>query len=179
MRISLAFFTCGFFMAIIETRLYSHMLRLGLNGSQAALAFTIYGIMSMAGPVFSGFLCSKTKCKWVLGTLYGLRTVAVLLFLLIPKNIYTVYGFVIVLGLLGSATVPPTTNLISKLYGFKKIGMLLGVSFVFHQIGSFISTWLGGIIISNSGSFNLIWVLGGALAGAAAILSYTVNEKTN
>lgn len=176
LQIAMAFFTCGFFMAIIETQLYSQILDLGFSGSTAAFAFTVYGIMGMVGPVIAGFLCVRIRCKWVLGTFYALRPAAVIAFLLLPKTMFTVYGFVIALGLIGNSTVPPTTNLLSKLYGFQKLGMLSGIAFVFHQVGSFISTWLGGILISSVGSYTPIWLAGAALAGAAAILSYTIME---
>lgn len=176
LHIAMAFFTCGFFMAIIETHLYSQMLALGVSGSTAALAFTVYGIMGMIGPVIAGFLCVRIRCKWVLGTMYLLRPVAVLVFLLLPKTIFTIFAFVIALGLIGNSTVPPTTNLLSKLYGFQKLGMLSGIAFVFHQIGSFISTWLGGILVSSSGNYTPIWLAGALLAGVAAILSYTIRE---
>lgn len=176
LHIAAAFFTCGFFMAIIETQLYSQMIDLGFSGSTAAFAFTVYGIMGMIGPVIAGFLCARIRSKWVLGTFYGLRPAAVITFLLLPKTVFSIYAFVIALGLIGNSTVPPTTNLISKLYGFKKLGMLSGFAFVFHQAGSFISTWLGGILASSAGSYTPIWLVGSVLAGMAAILSYTIKE---
>lgn len=176
LHIAAAFFSCGFFMAITETQFYSQMLSLGFSSSTAAFAFTVYGVMGMVGPVISGFLCTRTRCKWVLGTFYGLRPAAVILFLLLPKTGFTVYAFIVVLGLIGNSTVPATTNLLSKLYGFKKLGMLLGIAFVFHQAGSFISTWLGGVLVSSAGGYAPLWLAGAALAAAAAALSYTVRE---
>ena len=55
------------------------------------------------------------------------------------------------------------------------IGLLLGTAFVFHQIGSFISTWLGGVLGAN-GQYLLLWVTGAVLATAAALLCYTIKE---
>ena len=172
---ALAFFTCGFFMAIIETQLYSQILSLGFSGKVAALGFTIYGIFGMIGPMLSGFLCVRMRCKWVVGTCYALRPVAVLLFYLMKPSGFSVYFFLIFLGLIGNSTVPPTSNLISKLYGVRKVGLLLGTAFVFHQIGSFISTWLGGIL-GAGGRYALIWIAGSILAVAAALLCYTIKE---
>lgn len=177
LHIAMAFFTCGFFMAIIETQFYTQILALGFSGSTAALAFTVYGIMGMLGPVAAGFLCVKVRCKWVLGTFYALRPAAILAFLLLPKTIFTVYAFIIALGLIGNSTVPPTTNLLSKLYGFKQLGMLSGIAFVFHQVGSFISTWLGGVLVSSTGDYTLIWLAGAVLAGAGSVFSYTIKES--
>ena len=94
-----------------------------------------------------------------------------------PKTLFAIYFFVVFLGLIGNATVPPTSNLLSKLYGAKKLGLLLGIAFVFHQIGNFLSTYLGGILVSRTGSYNLVWLAGAGLAAAAAFLSYTVRES--
>ena len=175
LQVSLAFFTCGFFMAIIETQLYPQLVGSGLSGKVVAFGFTIYGIFGMLGPVIAGFLCVKMRCKWVVGTCYALRPVAIAVFYMMKPSVFSAYFFLIFLGLIGNSTVPPTTNLISKMYGVRKVGLLLGTAFVFHQIGSFISTWLGGILGSN-GQYMLLWIIGGALSIAAALLCYTVNE---
>lgn len=176
LHIAFAFFTCGFFMAIIETQLYAQMLDLGFSDGRAAFGFAVYGIMGMIGPAVAGFLCVRFRCKWVLGALYGLRPVAVIAFLLLPKTPFTIYAFSVALGLIGNATVPPTTNLLGKLYGFQRLGMLSGIAFVFHQVGSFLSTWLGGVLVSSLGSYTLIWLAGAVFAGAGAILSFTIRE---
>lgn len=177
MHLALAFFTCGFFMAIIETYLYPQLISYGFSGSKVAFLFTIYGVMGMVGPVIAGFICGKINPKWVLGTLYGLRPVFIILFMLLPKNNLVVYAFVIGLGLVGNATVPPTTLLISKFFGNRKMPTLSGIAMVFHQIGSSVSTWLGGVFIRSSGNYNTIWGCGAAVAAAAAILCYTVKER--
>ncbi len=176
-HLALAFFTCGFFMAIIETYLYPQLISYGFPGGEVAFMFTLYGIMGMIGPMIAGFLSGKVNPKWVLGTIYGLRPVLVILFLLLPKTPVTVYGFIIGLGLTGNSTVPPTTLLISKFFGNWKMPTLSGIAMVFHQIGSFISTWLGGILIAVNGNYNTIWLCGGAVAFVAAILCYTVKEE--
>ncbi len=176
-HLALAFFTCGFFMAIIETYLYPQLISYGLSGDGVAALFTVYGIMGMIGPIVAGFLCGKVNPKWVLGTIYGLRPVLVVLFILLPKTDAIVYAFVIGLGLVGNATVPPTTLLISKFFGSRKMPTLSGVAMVFHQIGSAVSTWIGGSLIRSGAGYNTVWLCGAAVATAAAILSYTVKER--
>lgn len=174
LHLALAFFTCGFFMAIIETYLYPQLISYGFSGSKVAFLFTVYGIMGMIGPVISGFLCGRLNPKWVLGTTYGLRPVLVILFLLLPKTEPAVYAFVIGLGLVGNATVPPTTLLIDKFFGSRKMPTLSGIAMVFHQIGSALSTALGSVLIQSKGGYNTIWLCGATVALIAAILCYTV-----
>ncbi len=176
MHLALAFFTCGFFMAIIETYLYPQLISYGFPGSEVAFLFTLYGIMGMIGPVIAGFLCGKINPKLVLGTTYGLRPVLIILFILLPKSKSVVYAFVIGLGLVGNATVPPTTLLISSFFGSRKMPTLSGIAMVFHQIGSAVSTWIGGVLIHSGGDYNALWLCGAAVATLAAILCYTVKE---
>lgn len=52
--LSLAFFTCGFHMAIIETHLYTQFTGYGFSEQSVTYAFSIYGIATMAGSVVSG-----------------------------------------------------------------------------------------------------------------------------
>lgn len=174
LHLALAFFTCGFFMAIIETYLYPQLISYGFSGSKVAFLFTVYGIMGMIGPVISGFLCGKINPTIVLGTTYALRPVLVILFLLLPKSEPAVYAFVIGLGLVGNATVPPTTLLIERFFGSRKMPTLSGIAMVFHQIGSALSTALGGVLIQQKYGYNIIWLCGAAVALIAAILCYTV-----
>ena len=179
MHLALAFFTCGFFMAIIETYLYPQLISYGFYGSKVAFLFTIYGIMGMIGPVIAGFLCGKVNPKLVLGTLYGLRPILIVFFMMLPKSNLVVYAFVIDLGLVGNATVPPTTLLINKFFGNRKMPTLSGIAMVFHQVGSSVSTWLGGVFIRSSENYSIIWLCGAAVAAAAAVLCYTVKEHYN
>lgn len=61
--LSLAFFTCGFHMAIIETHLYTQFTTYGFSEQNVTYAFSIYGIATMAGSVVSGYLGSRFSMK--------------------------------------------------------------------------------------------------------------------
>lgn len=147
-------------MAIIETNLFSQIVALGIAENVAALCFSVYGIATVAGSLISGFFCSKVRMKWVVGSLYGSRAIWILAFLLLPKTIPTVIAFAILLGLTGAATVTPTSGIVGKLFGSENIATLFGIVFVAHQLGSFFSTWLGGLCLEATGGYTLIWCVG-------------------
>ena len=172
----IGFFTCGFHMAIIETHLYTQITAYGLPEETAAYAFSIYGFASIVGSVLSGAACSRIQMKNVLGFLYGLRCVIILIFFLMPKTLLTVYSFTILLGMTGSATVPPTSSLVSRTFGAAKLATLFGIVFVAHQIGSFFSAWLGGVSISATGSYTLIWGASALLSVLASFVSFRIKE---
>ena len=119
--LSLAFFTCGFHMAIIETHLYTQFTSYGFTEQSVTYAFSIYGIATMAGSVVSGYLGSRFPMKKVLGGFYASRTIWTVGFLLLPKSPAAMYAFAILLGFTGAATVPPLrhtrSSSASALYG--------------------------------------------------------------
>lgn len=171
------FFTCGFHMAIIETHLYTQITTYGFEQEIAAYAFSAYGIATLTGCLISGGLCGRFSMKNILGGLYAFRVVLVLAFLVLPKTLVTIYGFAILLGLTGNATVPPTSGLTERLFGAAKLAALFGVVFFAHQIGSFFSAWLGGVCLTAAGGYGLIWLADAAFCGLAAAVSLTIRQK--
>lgn len=168
------FFTCGFHMAIIETHLFTQITTFGFSEQTAAYAFSVYGIATMIGSVISGALCGQFSMKTVLGWLYASRGGMILVFMVLPKSLLTIYGFAALLGLTGNATVPPTSGLTERLFGAAKLATLFGVVFFSHQIGSFFSAWLGGVCLSATGDYTVIWLADVAFSGMAAMVSWRI-----
>lgn len=175
--LSLAFFTCGFHMAIIETHLYTQLTGYGFSEQSVTYAFSLYGIATMLGSVASGYLGSRFSMNAVLGSLYGSRAIWTVGFLLLPKSLATMYLFAVLLGFTGAATVPPTSGLIGKLFGPAALGTLFGASFIFHQIGSFVSAWIGGLTVASTGDYVLIWCIDAVLCIAAAIFAFCAKVR--
>ena len=172
--LSLAFFTCGFHMAIIETHLYTQFTTYGFTEQSVTYAFSLYGVATMLGSVTTGYLGSRFSMKTVLGCFYGSRAVWTAAFLLLPKSLVNMYAFAILLGFTGAATVPPTSGLIGRLFGPAALGTLFGVAFLFHQVGSFVSAWIGGLTVAATGGYTLIWCIDAALCVAAAVFAFRV-----
>jgi MFS family permease len=175
--IALAFFTCGFHMSIIETHLYSQYVSYGFDDTLVAFAFSFYGVAAMLGCILTGFLDTKFKNKWVLGCTYASRILIGAVLLLLPKSVLLVYITAFLLGLTGNATVPPTSGLLTKLFGAKNLGALFGIAFLFHQVGAFFSSWLGGIIVAKTGGYDLYWIVSMIFTAGAAALAFCVDEK--
>lgn len=174
-----AFFTCGFHMAIIETHLFSNMTSAGIADSTASYLFSFYGITTMLGSVITGALGSRFRMKWIAGITFVSRLFIIGGFLLLPKTVITFAAFAMLLGLTGTATVPPVSGMTSKLFGSACLGTLFGILFVSHQLGSFFSSWLGGISITVTESYTAIWLVSGVLALLAGCACFMVKEPIN
>lgn len=146
----------------------------GFTEQSVTYAFSIYGIATMAGSVVSGYLGSRFPMKKVLGGFYASRTLWIIGFLLLPKSPVTMYLFAILLGFTGAATVPPTSGLIGRRFGPTALGTLFGVSFLCHQLGSFVSAWIGGLTVTATGDYTLLWCIDAALCILAAACDFRV-----
>lgn len=172
----IGFTTCGFHMSLIQNHLFSWMVSYGIDRRMATFAYTMFGIGTMAGAFLCGLICSRAALKNVLGSLYLARTVIVVIFLvLLPKNMITVTVFAIALGLTGDATVTPTSEIISHRFGAANMALLFGLTFICHQIGAFLGTWLTGVLLDATGSYLLMWMVDVVLAVLAAIASYRIS----
>lgn len=170
----IGFSTCGFHMAIIETHLFSQYVSSGIPGGTASFALTIYGITTMLGAVITGFLGQKFRMKNVLAAVYGIRVLIAAAFILLPKSVPFAFAATGLLGLTGDSTVPPTTGIISNKVGVAKMAVVYGSIFIGHQIGAFLSAWLGGILVSTALSYTALWIADLCLGAVAAIASFKV-----
>ena len=94
-----------------------------------------------------------------------------------PKTEFTVLAFCVWMGLTYMAVLPPTAGLIGQLYGAKRLPTLLGITFMLHQVGAFLGSWLGGVFVEATGSYDGMWVLDLGLGVAAAALALTIRER--
>lgn len=178
--ILIGFATCGFNMSIIESHLFSQYLSYGISGKTASLTLTIYGIATMTGAVFVGFLGAKFRMKNILGCVYAMRILISLGFLILPKTVPFAFLATTLLGMSGDATVPPTSGIISRKFGAEKMAVLYGFTLIGHQIGAFASSYLGGILVKMNMGYSPLWAINMVLAVIASIASFSIrNDKTS
>jgi predicted MFS family arabinose efflux permease len=170
------FFTCGFHIAFLVTHLPGEVALCGLPASVSAASLAIIGLANIAGSLGVGWLAQTQRMKMLLFWIYGIRAIAIALYLMAPHTSLTFYVFAMVLGLTWLATVPPTAGLVGKLFGVRYLATLFGLTFLSHQIGAFFGAWLGGIAVAASGSYDWMWYADIALAAAAALVNLPIRE---
>ena len=65
-------------------------------------------------------------------------------------------------------------GIMQPVFGPAALGTLFGVAFLFHQVGSFVSAWVGGLTVTATGGYTLIWCIDAVLCVAAAALAFHV-----
>ncbi len=170
------FFVCGFQVAFITAHFPAYIADIGVDTRYAVIALSLIGFFNIIGSLGAGYIGQRYSKPMFLVFIYLGRSVLVTAFLLLPQTPATVITFSIIMGLLWLSTVPPTNALVAIMFGTRHLGMLGGVVFFSHQIGSFIGVWLGGYLYDRFGTYDPVWWLGVALGIFAAVVHWPIRE---
>ncbi len=172
------FFVCGFHVAFLATHLPGVVAACGLPPQVGAWSLAMLGLFNIVGSVGIGWLMGRGpwRMKSMLSTIYAIRGVAVLLFVLAPKTTPVMLVFAAVMGVTFLSTVPPTATLVARFFGPANMATLFGLVMLTHQIGGFLGAWLGGKAFEATGSYDWIWYADIVLAAAAALLHLPIKE---
>jgi MFS family permease len=171
------FFVCGFQVAFITAHFPAYIGDIGIDATYAVLAIALIGFFNVIGSLASGVIGQRYSKPRFLALIYVARSVAVTAFLLLPQSGFSVIVFSIVMGLLWLSTVPPTNALVAIMFGTRYLGMLGGIVFLSHQIGSFLGVWMGGYLYEVYGTYDPVWWLGVALGIFAAFVHWPISER--
>jgi MFS family permease len=170
------FFVCGFQLAFVTVHFPPYIRDIGIDAKYAVIAMSAIGFFNIIGSLASGYLGQRYSKPYLLALNYLSRAVLIAAFLLLPQTPFTVIGFAVIMGLLWLSTVPPTNALVAIMFGTRHLGMLGGIVFLSHQIGSFLGVWLGGYLYDRLGSYDPVWWLGAALGVFAAVVHWPIKE---
>jgi MFS family permease len=173
----LGFFTCGFQLLFITVHLPAYLVDRGLSVDAGAWTLGVIGLFNIVGSLGSGWLGDRMPKRYLLSVIYTLRSLAVIAFISAPMSNASAIIFGAVMGLLWLSTVPPTSGLVALMFGTRWMATLFGFAFFSHQVGGFLGVWLGGVLYSTTGSYNVVWWISVALGIVSAIINLPIIEK--
>ena len=171
------YFVCGFQVVFIGVHMPSYLKDHGLSQDVATGALALIGLFNVIGTYTAGALGQRLPKRYILSTIYALRSVAIVIFLSVPLSPTSVYVFASVMGVLWLSTVPPTNAIVAQVFGVRYLSMLGGFVFLSHQVGSFLGVWLGGKLYDSTGSYDVVWWIAVGLGVFAALVNLPVRES--
>jgi MFS family permease len=173
----LGFFTCGFQLLFITVHLPAYLIDRGLSVEAGAWAIGVIGLFNIIGSIAAGWLGDRMPKRYLLSIIYVLRSLAVVAFITLPVTTGSAILFGAVMGLLWLSTVPPTSGLVALMFGTRWMATLFGFAFFSHQVGGFLGVWLGGVLYTSTGSYDVVWWLSVLLGVVSAIINLPIIEK--
>lgn len=189
--IFIGFFSCGYQLAFITAHFPAFITEMcgpiapdsllyavGVTSASGlgAISIALIGFFNIGGTLFAGWLGNRYSRKYLLATIYLLRTLVSAAFILAPITPETVVLFSVAMGSLWLATVPLTSGLVAHIYGLKYMGTLYGLVFFSHQLGGFLGVWLGGAMYDVYNDYTLVWWVGVGVGALSAIIHLPVKE---
>ena len=171
------FFVCGFHITLVGTHVPKYVIDRGLESWTAAAILSLIGLFNIFGSLLSGYLSTKISKKFILSSIYALRGVSIILFIFLPASNISAFIFGASFGFLWLSTVPATSGIVAHIFGTKYLGVLYGIVFLSHQIGSFFGAFLGGLFYDIYGSYDYAWYLAIILSVFAALVHLPIKEQ--
>ena len=171
------FFVCGFHITLVGTHVPKYVIDRGLEDWTAAAILSLIGLFNIFGSLLSGYLSTKMSKKIILSAIYILRGISIVLFIFLPASNISAFIFGASFGFLWLSTVPATSGIVAHLFGTKYLGMLYGIVFLSHQVGSFFGAYLGGLFYDLYGSYDYAWYLAIALSIFAGLIHLPIREQ--
>ena len=175
--LTLGFFVCGWHIALVATHIPTYMMDKGLPNWTPAMVLALIGLFNMLGTITSGYLSTRFSKKKILSAIYLLRGVSIIYFIFLPPSVFNSVVFGVTFGFLWLSTVPPTNGIVAHIFGTKYVGLLYGIVFVSHQVGSFLGAYLGGVFYEMNGNFDYAWYVSIALSIFAGLIHLPIIEK--
>jgi MFS family permease len=175
--LSIGYFTCGFQLFFITVHLPAYLVDRGLPAWIGGWTIAVIGLANIVGSLGSGYISNLMPKRYLLSAIYFGRSLAIMAFILAPPSSAATLIFGAVIGVLWLSTIPPTSALISIMFGPRWLTMLLGVAFFVHQLGGFLGVWLGGVLFEATGSYDVIWWGSIFLGIASAVINLPIVER--
>jgi MFS family permease len=171
-------FSCG--VALFQTvHLVAIALSKGFDAATGAIAVGVFGGAAAASALLFGWLSDHYGRAQVLALTYLVRGLGTLVFVFDMPN--EIFFYVVVALAMGPTfgTIAVQNVMFYELVGSRMAGLILGLSFIVHQIGSAGGPMLASIAFDVTGSYDAFMAaMGVILLTSAALIYSTISSDT-
>ncbi len=171
------FFVCGYTSTgLVLTHFIPDCVDRGFSPQTASWALAVMGGLNVVGTLGAGWVCDRFGRTVPLALFYLFRGITLIALIFVHEPI-GLFLFAATFGLNYIATVPPTSALMTRIFGGRSAGELYGWIFVSHQVGAALGAWVGGVVYQTFGSYTFAYESAAALAFVSAIMAFTIRDE--
>jgi predicted MFS family arabinose efflux permease len=157
----------------LTTHLPSYLAICGLDPMLSAQTLGMIGGFNVLGSLFFGWAGQRWNKLALLGMIYILRSLTLAWYFMLPATPMSTLLFGAIMGFLWLGVSPLAAGAIAEMFGLRWQAMIQGLSFMVHQLGSFLGAYGGGLLYDALGSYTVAWRIGVALGLAGGIVQVT------
>jgi MFS family permease len=175
-KICLGLFTCGFSMNLLGTHGMPMLMDHGFDATTSSFGIGLIGLVAIFSTLVLGRLADKIPRRYILSTIYLIRGLGFFALLIVGTH-FELYVAAAVGGIVWAGSIAMSSAILADLYGIRLVGILYGWTYLSHQVGAMISSWLGGWAYEAYGTHWVAFGSAGVLLILAAALSLTLPTK--
>lgn len=175
-KICLGLFTCGFSMNLLGTHGMPMLMDHGFDSTTSSFGIGLIGLVAIFSTLVLGRLADKIPRRYILSTIYLIRGLGFFALLIVGTH-FELYVAAAIGGIVWAGSIAMSSAILADLYGVRLVGILYGWTYLSHQVGAMISSWLGGWAYEVYGTHWVAFGSAGVLLILAAALSLTLPSK--
>jgi len=175
-KICLGLFTCGFSMNLLGTHGMPMLMDHGFDSTTSSFGIGLIGLVAIFSTLVLGRLADKIPRRYILSTIYLIRGLGFFALLIVGTHL-ELYVAAAIGGIVWAGSIAMSSAILADLYGVRLVGILYGWTYLSHQVGAMISSWLGGWAYEAYGTHWVAFGSAGVLLLLAAALSLTLPSK--
>ena len=173
---ALGLFACGYSMNLLGTHGVPMLMDHGFDPMTSSLGIGLIGLVAIFGTLVLGRLSDVLPRKNILAVIYLIRGLGFFALLLVGTHV-ELYAAAAIGGFVWAGSVALASAILADVYGVRIVGILYGWTFLVHQVGGMISSWLGGWAYEAYGTHWIAFGSAGLLLLAAAAISLRLPAK--
>ena len=146
--LSFGLFTCGFSMNLLGTHGVPMLMDHGFDSITSSSGLGLIGLVAIFSTLLLGYISDIVPRKFVLAMIYFVRGIGFIA-LVIAATQWQLYTIALLGGLVWAGALSLSSAISADIYGVKIVGLLSGLTYLGHQIGAMVGSWLGGWAYDN------------------------------
>ena len=169
-QVMLGLFACGYSMNLLGTQAVPMLVDHGFDSLVAASGIGLIGLTAIFSTIILGRLSDHVPRRNMLAIIYFVRGLG-FFGLLLASTRFELYTVAIVGGIVWAGSVALSSAILADVYGVRLVGVLYGWTYLGHQVGGMISSWLGGWAYETYGTHWIAFGSTGIILFVAAAIS--------
>jgi MFS family permease len=179
-KLSLSHLFCGIGCGFMMTHVVIFATDVGYSAMIGASLLSVQGGVNILGVLVTGHMSDRTRRNRVLALTHLIRSmsfVTIVVFVALGGgSLWLLYAAMVLFGFGWFTTAPLVSGMVADMFGYRRMGTIMGLVLSSHIIGMAAGAYGGGITFDLTGSYFSFFVAQGVLELAAAGLAFSIRK---